>query len=376
MSFPTQLSDVTVDWLNEVFIKKGVLTTERIISFDAEPVARQGFTSMTHIITLSYDRTPEQAPNKIIGKFSLDNEAVKEHIRSIRGFQREVNFYTEFGEDAGIPIPRCYAAEYDPDNESCMLLLDYIDNTCQRDMFSGTVADIESAVEHLAAFHAKWWGKTHELKGIYHRRGSFLLELNIKKLTVSLDNIYKKYRDKVGQTAISLLELWLPNAHLLDNYILKGPLTLCHGDFHRDQLLFPISEGDPFCAIDWQFVSIDCGPADLARLIIIGGLFPDQRREKECELVEKYHALLLRHGVKDYSIEQTWEHYRLGIVEQALFYLCTFEEKWAISDVINFWAADERLKRLSFWDVICNWPSQALEEHGVLDLLADIVRTN
>jgi hypothetical protein len=87
-----------------------------------------------------------------------------------------------------------------------------------------------------------------------------------------------------------------------------------------------------------------------------------------------YHSLLLEGGVTGWYIEQTWEQYRLGMVKLVLFYLCTFQMK-DVGPIIEWWNADESHMGISFWDVLCRWPSQALEDHGVVDLLAGIVHS-
>ena len=371
MSFPTQMDDITVEWLNEVLIKKKVLTTGRIIRYTTEPIANQGTTSKVYVISLVYDHTPPQGPSKIIAKFSSDDPETNKMIKVFQGFQREVLFYENFGADAGIPIPRCYASGYNADDNSSMLLLDYIDNACERNVQTATIKDIESAVENLAVFHAKWWGKEHQLKGIYDEHCSFLLDQRIKEVTVALDKIHTQHRDDVGRTIVSLLEFWLSHVRLLTKHLQKGPLTLCHSDFHPQQILFPMTEGDPFSVIDWQFVSIDCGPTDLAR-IIYTGFIPKQRRKKEQAFVEKYYALLLRHGVTGYSFEKLWEHYRLGVVKLIVSNARVF----AVIDIqlaLQWWET-EGPKGISLWDLLYKWPGQAVEEHGVIPLLSHIVQ--
>ncbi len=374
MSHPSQIDEITVDWLNAVLSQRAVLSTERVVSFEVEPVTKQGLTSMAYILTLSYDQQPEAAPTKLIAKFSLDNQMVREALNGLRGYQREVTFYNNFGEDVGIPIPRCYAAEFNADDSSCMLLLEYRDHTCERDIFNWTVPELEMAIEHLAAFHAKWWGREAELKGVYSEQDPFLIDLYVDKLTRSLDEVHKQFRDQVGETLVAFLELWVPNARILAERFQQGPRTLCHSDFHWKQLLFPANPEGSFCVLDWQQVSIDYGPTDLARLIV-SGLLPDQRREHERRLVEKYHALLVEHGVQNYSLEDTWQHYSIGIAELVRIYMCAFETG-DLGPALAWWETQEMYKGLSFWDVSCHWPAEALEEHRVLERLAEILQTN
>ncbi len=371
MSFPSRIDDITVEWLNEVFTKKKVLTTDRIIGFNAELLDKQGTTSRLYLITLLYNRDAAQGPCRIIAKFSSDDVEINNMVRTFRGFQREVSFYEAFGADAGIPVPCCYASGYNADDNSCMLLMDYIDNTRERNVETATIEDIEMAVEHLAIFHAKWWGKVREIKNVCSEHAPFLLDRRVREVTIALEKIHNRYSDDVGRTAISLLEFWLSNVRLLTEYLEKGPLTLCHSDFHPQQILFPIAEDDPFCVIDWQFVSSDCGPADLSR-IIHTGLLPELRKENERELVEKYYALICRYGVTGYSLEKLWTHYLLGILKIIVLNARVF----TVQDIplaLQWWEANGP-KEISLWELLFRWPGQAIEEHGGVSVISRIVQ--
>ncbi len=370
MSFPTQIDDITVEWLNEVLTKKKVLKAGRVIGFTAELLANQGTTSRVYILSLGYDHGLVQEPRKIIAKFSSDDVEINKMIQAFQGFQREVYFYQNFEADAGIPIPCCYASGYNAENNSCLLLLEYIENACERNVNTATLRDIELAVEHLAVFHAKWWGKQDMLTGVYYEHCPFLLDQRIKEATVALTKIHRRHRTDVGNAIVSLLEFWLSHVHLLTN-VEKEHVTLCHSDFHPQQILFPMADGDPFCVIDWQFVSIDCGPTDLAR-IIYTSLSQEQRRKKEQALVENYYTLLLHHGVTDYPYEKFWEHYRLGIVKLIVLNARVF----AVTDIqfaLQWWET-EGPKGILLWDLLYRWPGEAVEEHDVIPLLLQIVQ--
>jgi aminoglycoside/choline kinase family phosphotransferase len=371
MFFPSQIDDISVAWLNEVFTKKKVLKAGYVVSFTAELLANQGTTSKVYIISLDYDHALVQGPRKIIAKFSSDDVETNKMIQAFQGFQREVYFYENFEANAGIPIPCCYASGYNAENNSCLLLLEYIENSCERNVNTATLKDIEMAVEHLAVFHAKWWGKQHKLTGVYFEHCPFLLDQRIKDATVALTKIQRRHRSDVGHAVVSLLEFWLSHVHLLTKYLEKEPVTLCHSDFHPQQILFPLADGDPFCVIDWQFVSIDCGPIDLAR-IIYTSLTREQRRKEEQALVEKYYALLIQNGVMDYSHEKFWEHYRLGIVKLVVLNTRVF----AVTDIqfaLQWWET-EGPKGISLWDLLYRWPGEAIEEHDVIPLLLQIVQ--
>ncbi|CAM2011275.1 oxidoreductase family protein [Acanthopleuribacter pedis] len=356
--FPTDVEALTVAWLN------GVLSdgSAAVIDFQAEKLGEQGRTSVVYVLTLTYDRATA-LPTKVVAKFSAGEQYVKNAVQALNVFEREVLFYRHFGDQAGIPVPHCYAAEYSREENACVLLLELVVNARQPDLFHGTVAEVALAVEHLAPFHARWWGR-RELPGDvpcdYDRP-----ELYVADVTKALNKIPEEHRDNVGRTVIEVLELWLQHHRQLAAYCRTLPLTLCHGSFHRQQLLFPTAENDPFRVIDWQSTGMDCGPIDLARLIVTG-LLPDDRKKHEAPLVARYHALLCEHGVTDVSLAQVWEMYQLGIVRILVLHIHVFAH-FSVKLMIEHWrkVAEER----SLWKILFQWPQQALLEHDVPALL-------
>ncbi|QNJ90094.1 hypothetical protein HZU40_17500 [Mycolicibacterium fluoranthenivorans] len=43
-----------------------------------------------------------------------------------------------------------------------------------------------------------------------------------------------------------------------------------------------------------------------------------RRREIERDLVERYHLALTNHGVRDYTCDACWQHYRIGMTQAPL----------------------------------------------------------
>lgn len=355
--FPTHIDAVTVAWLNQVLADDVPIT-----AFQADKLAEQGRTSVVYLLTLTYAGATTR-PAKVVAKFSAGEQYVKKALQTQNVFEREVLFYRHFGNRAGIPVPHCYAAEYDPEENACVLLLEFIENARQPDLFHGTVAEVALAVEHLAPFHARWWRSREVPPGIpcaYDRP-----DLHLADVTKALAKIPPEYRDHVGQTVIEVLELWVQHHQQIAAYGRARPLTLCHGSFHRQQLLYPGAENDPFRVIDWQSVGLDSGPVDLARLIVTG-LLPEKREAHEALLVARYHALLCEHGVTDTSPAQVWDLYRLGIVRILVLHIQVFAH-FSVKLMIEHWSkvAEER----SLWKILFQWPQQALLAHRVPELL-------
>ncbi len=371
VDFPRDVDGITVEWLRERLREKAPLAAGRLRSFQAEPVAKQGMTSLAHVLTLDYDDNPGHLPRKLLAKFSLDSAPVKAALAGNRGFEREVAFYTRFGEDPGITTPRCHWAQFDAGEGRCGLLLDYVEDTRITDVFTGQVKDIESVTAALAPFHARWWNSP-ALKSTLPGMAPFMLEPILVRLRLAIDNMRGVYRDQVGETLIAAVAFWLDNALFLAEKEQRQPQTLCHGDLHREQILFPQSAMGPIFVFDWQLSGHDTAATDLAYLLV-SGLRPEQRQAHERGIVEAYYADLIRYGVQNYSIDQLWQSYRLGIARQAMFYMTVF----AIDDVapvLDWWSNDEKRQNFSFWDVSCLWVSQALKDHEVLPRLAAELR--
>jgi hypothetical protein len=88
------------------------------------------------------------------------------------------------------------------------------------------------------------------------------------------------------------------------------PLSLLHGDYRLDNLMFG-PDADDVVAIDWQTLTVGPPGRDLAYFLGTS-LAVEQRRAEEPELVGVYHAALVERGVRDYSLPDCQLDYRVG----------------------------------------------------------------
>ena len=362
--FPKNVEAISVDWLNEVLPGDAPVS-----SYTYKPVDDQGVTSLVFVLDIEFEHDEHDIPTQLLAKFATDHEVTREALRGGQGFRREVDFYRELGDKVGIAIPHCYALGYDDSDNSFMLLLEYLNNSSVRDLLVGNAQEVKECVEHLAALHAKWWRRSDELAFVERENQPALIEQRKQRLSIALENIKVDYQDKIGDVFVTLLELYLPNIELILNEAYKGPLTLCHGDFHRQQLLFPDNSQGKFCVIDWQTVTLDRGATDLAR-IIVTGLTVEDRRKYETQFVERYYELLREQGIHDYTLEQLWWHYRLGIVKLLLIH-CSVFSGFDIAPLMAKWSDIG----LDWLEVFFRWPSTAVEDHKLVDFLSEFVES-
>lgn len=372
MNTPRAIEDVNIEWLNQILF--GKTQTAVISSFNTRILPVQGSTSLTYLLLLTYraalNSPPAKSPSKLLVKFSSNNPLIRDAIEKTDGFAREVNFYRDISNNAAIPTPKCYFSHYDPVSGDSCLLLSYIDNAKITELGNSQVEDIFIAIKHLARFNAAWWQKTEQLPGVIDDddpKFRAIREANIKS---ALAIIEQSYSDQVGEDIIAILRFWLTNAEQLAQYSKGRPQILCHGDFHRQQLMFGYDGGPEFTVIDWQTVALDHCGNDLARLIGLG-MLPEQITKHESQLLDHYFEVLQSEGVKAYDREALWLDYRLGMVKQIVH----SSQIFAIADIqvsLDWWQ-EHGIKAGSLWQVLFQWPGERVRQYQVLPLLQSIV---
>jgi hypothetical protein len=84
-----------------------------------------------------------------------------------------------------------------------------------------------------------------------------------------------------------------------------GPHTLCHGDCHLKQMMFPAESAGRFVLLDWQTTSVNWGAVDVGRTLMTS-LSPRDRRAHERSLVQRYFRALRGLGIADMDIDRLW----------------------------------------------------------------------
>ena len=96
---------------------------------------------------------------------------------------------------------------------------------------------------------------------------------------------------------------------LLDR-LAQPPRTISHGDYRLDNLFFATPEGgDPLAVVDWQIISLGCGPFDVA-YFMAGAVSPADRRAMEIDVLHSYHDTLIERGVQNYDFDRCFLDYR------------------------------------------------------------------
>jgi hypothetical protein len=255
---------------------------------------------------------PAGTPMTVVAKVPSLEEQSRLTGTTLRNYEREVRFYRDLRHTVDVRAPRCFHADWDPVGGGFVLVLEDLAPAVQGDQIAGcTVAQAHLALGELAALHAPRWGDAalDELEWLSRRTPGDAAQLQAL-YQMMWPGFVARYEARLaadelalGERLGALLVAWIERR--------DGPLTVTHGDYRLDNMMFGTDAGGyPLAVVDWQTPGQGPGAADLS-YFLGAGLLVDERRRNERELVALYHAELTRRGVTGWSLASCWNDYRL-----------------------------------------------------------------
>jgi aminoglycoside/choline kinase family phosphotransferase len=302
---------LTPGWLTDALRASGVLDAEVVTDVAQTPVGTGQMCDSLRL-TLRYDRRTD-APATVVAKLPAANATSRATALSLRSYENEVRFYQQLADGLPMRTPHVYYSDIDPATAGFVLLLEDLAPAEQGDQLTGcTPAQAEIAVGELVRLHAPRWDDPTlaELEWLHRDPAG-----NRQFMSMLLPNLWGGFRDRyqadLGPEVNQAGDVLFAG---LDGYLSGNtePLTIVHGDYRLDNLLFdPTPGGDPIAVVDWQ--TCTHGPAlnDVA-YFIGAGLLAEDRRDIEEDLVHQYHRGLVAGGVSGYGWERCWLDYRRG----------------------------------------------------------------
>ncbi len=314
MSAPSIVTDprqVDAAWLTAVLHHAGVGSGTRVKATRSQGVGT-GQMGRNVRFALDWEGGPQdELPASVVGKFPSDDPTSRATGASQGAYEKEVRFYRELRHTVGIRTPRCFFADVEPATGDFVMVMEDLAPALQGDQLAGCSVDQAAlALAEAARLHAPRWGDpTLEDLGFLVRPGPESAE--------GLQAIYKmlwpgfaeRYGDTLDAEALGLSQRL---GDRLAAWVLEGttPLTLVHGDYRLDNMLFGTSEGGyPLAVVDWQTVGLGRALADAA-YFMGASLLEVDRRAHEQALLRDYHERLQAGGVRDYSFDQCFHDYR------------------------------------------------------------------
>jgi aminoglycoside/choline kinase family phosphotransferase len=252
ISVPASEVEITKEWLQAVLA--GTFPNTIFAELEGKRIGEEyGFASL--IIRCQWQ--DEDKPQSVIVKmWDTDNKA---------GIQ-EVLFYKTF-KDAGTRIPICFYSKADEDKRKAVLVLEDLSDVIQGDVLEKLDMEREKGVAHsLARLHATWMEhpKLTELSWIsdmsnwspgsdwFHSRRALFLE---------------RFPNHLNKKALSVLDRIEFAPHVANERLKNSPVTLLHGDFHFDNIVFE-KRIEPVL-LDWSHPVKGAPAHNLAQLLFM-----------------------------------------------------------------------------------------------------------
>lgn len=318
---PLVTEDASPEFLTRALRSTGVIDADtEVAEVEHDRIGEGvGFLGALARLTLRYGGPAHGAPSSVIIKLPTPLPENRALANQFGFYEREGRFYEDIGRSIAVRAPHCLFNHVDvAADEFALILEDFGSRTMVSQIVGLEFERASEAVRAIARMHAQWWDTP-----AVHALGWAPTALDPE--IISAGETYRQawpaflatFGDDLPDGAVALGELiastWESTARRTFE---TAPMTLCHGDFRADNLMFDDStDGDDHVGVlDWQLTYRGGGIGDLAYMIT-QSMTPDMRRVHDRALVEIWYDALssaLGHAPDGYSIDDAWDGYRLG----------------------------------------------------------------
>ncbi len=305
--------DATPAWATAILRRRGVDAEVAEVSCAS---IGNGQMSENHRLTFRYRHG--RGPESLVLKTAAGTPEIR--ARVFVGYRSELGFYQRFAADTAIRLPHCWYAAHNEDALSFSLVLEDIRHArAGSQTESCTLDQAAAAVRNLAGLHASFWNQhTIPAETPWLRDENTRLPFMGKAQLAATDGFVDRFRDQLPPGDADILRRAAEHTADWQRYA-PGRCSLIHGDYRLDNLLFTAEADDAtgVVTVDWQSLEYGLPARDVAYFLATA-LDPARRRAHEGELVRAYHRRLVDSGVADYTAEECFDDYRLGMLQGPL----------------------------------------------------------
>jgi len=298
--FPAHPDDITDAWWERVL---GRVPTRWLW----EPI---GTGQVGDSVRFTLDFAGEDAPMTLAGKFAAADPTSRGTAAMLGLYTKEVRFYRDLAPLLPIRTPRTHVADIAEDGASFCLLFEDLGPARGGNQIAGCgLADAEAVIDQAAALHAPSWHNPAMLDADWLQTDP-AAAAQVKALYPQAQAIFReRYKDSLEPEYMALCEALAEHTATTDRVTEK--VSLVHGDFRLDNVLFDIKGGaEPVAVLDWQTLTIGNGLTDVGYFLGCG-IGDRLRRAHERELLERYCARMTALGVP-LTVEAIWRDYVVG----------------------------------------------------------------
>jgi len=305
--------DITPTWVEGVMRGSGNLEDGvTVTSVSTERIGEGvGILSILQRVIPTYSGATK-APKSIVVKYPTDDQVQRGTADALAFYIREIVFYRDCAPSAPFKTAKCYGQAIESDNTNFTIAMEDISHYRPLNQLDGvSLSDAKIMLEKLADFHAMWWNspKLPAMQDIFPPMLNPIYETVIPMLWAQgWPNVEKYAGHLLPDSVRHIGGIWAEKVSwMLTN--LMAPMTLCHGDYRADNMMF---DGNEPVVIDYQICGTGSGIFDVG-YFISQSIATKERRGHDRELVDLYLDRLETHGIT-IDRDEMWRQYLVAIV--------------------------------------------------------------
>lgn len=298
--FPAHPDEIAAEWWQQVL-------GEAPRAWRWEPI---GTGQVGDSVRFHLDWAGGQGPATLAGKFAAVDPTSRGTAAMLGLYAKEVGFYRHVAPHLPVRTPQVLAVDVAGDGASFVLLFEDMGPARGGNQLAGcSAADAREGVKQAAALHAPSW-HNEAILALDWLQPSEQAAAQVKALYPQAQAVFReRYADTLEPEYMALCEELAEITAATDR--VTGKVSLVHGDFRLDNLLFDVKGGaEPIAVLDWQTLTIGNGLTDIGYFLGCG-IGDALRRAHERELLELYCAEMTAQGVP-LTVDAIWRDYVLG----------------------------------------------------------------
>ena len=296
--FPAHPDEITPQWWEQVL--RRVPTAWRW-----EPIGT-GQVGDSVRFHLDFDGTRET----LAGKFAAADPTSRGTAAMLGLYAKEVRFYRDIAPHLPVRTPRTLTADVADDGASFVLLFEDLGSARGGNQLAGcSLADARQGVRQAAALHAPSWHNP-EILDLDWLQPSEQAAAQVRALYPQAQAVFRKRYSGVLEPEFMALCEELAEVTVARERPLEK-VSLVHGDFRLDNLLFDVKGGaEPIAVLDWQTLTIGNALTDIGYFLGCG-IGDTLRRAHERELLELYCTEMTARSVP-LTVDAIWRDFVVG----------------------------------------------------------------
>ena len=299
MAIPKHPDDITAEWLRDHL---GWDVTHVEVH---EIGAGIGVSSAVYRARL----TGTDVPASVVVKLTAIDPAAAFTSTVLKMYRREAVFFNDLANHMPVRVPAGHYGEVSDDGAEFVVVMEDLSGNRMLDQTQVMAdADAERCIDTLAKWHANWWNSVDGMcdsgvavaldDPIYPAMLPGLFDEGWAKLCSSAHCLPPDALQPVGPKYAAAIEGLLQT-------LSSGAVTLLHGDFRTDNMMFDAD--DNLILMDFQLTGVGSAAYDIAYFI---GSCLDVDAAGERALYDRWIAGLIAAGVPEADLDDMWDKYR------------------------------------------------------------------